>query len=180
MAPSLRQHNSGTQATSGFATPASVSTQFTTEDVATGNMLMAIVAYSWTGTNNANSIGQVTDDQGNKWRYARETTDIAGPPWSDSANGSVGAAIWICESCTATGTKPTVTATTLNYPSTPSQIVGLQLAVFEYSGFTGYELVEATGVSGQVTSSPIAVTTNQSATSRGPEHRCGVGQHERR
>lgn len=132
----------GTLVTSGTQ-PWSVSKQYAS-NVTTGDMLVAVVSrVSSVGA--PSTVGQVSDDQGNHWRLAVECS-----------NSHYGVDMWICESCVATGTAPTVTATQVGYPN--HTMTGLNIQIMEYSGCSGYELVDQ-AVQKTITTTSVTATT---------------------
>jgi len=94
-----------------------------------GSLLVAVVWRSST-RELAPTIGQISDDQGNYWRQAVEYF----------AGDHYGVDIWYCESAKG-GNMPTVTGNALGYPPLPG-ISSMNIALFEYSGASGFELCD--------------------------------------
>jgi hypothetical protein len=116
--------------------------------VRAGSLLVAVVTRKSSGVL-APTIGQVSDNCGNHWRQAVEFF----------GDQFYGLDIWYCESAGG-GNKPLVEAIGLGYPVHPG-ITGMNMALFEYSGATGFELCDQicqTRVSG-----PTATTTTNFA-----------------
>ena len=117
-------------------------------NVTAGSLLVAVVTRS-TGINTS-TVGQVTDNQGNYWKQAVELGTSTG----------YGVDIWYCESAGG-GNKPQVTATQLlfaNQSGTPTYNTGINMTLLEYSGASGYELVDQIGQSFITTTSVTATT----------------------
>jgi hypothetical protein len=121
---SLLQSTEGTRVTSGRT----ISAQYR-KNVTAGSLLVAVVTRKSTGVL-APTIGQVSDDQGNHWRQAVEFF----------GHDFYGLDIWYCESAGG-GNRPLVRGIGLGYPVLPG-ITGMNMALFEYSGATGFELCD--------------------------------------
>ncbi len=121
---SLVQSAVGRPVTSGRM----ISTQYR-RTVTAGSLLVAVV---WRTSDRelAPTIGQVSDDQSHHWRQAVEYF----------AGDHYGADVWYCESARG-GNRPTVTARGLEYPPLPG-IRSMNMALFEYSGASGFELCD--------------------------------------
>lgn len=134
----------GTRVTNGTSCTAAYGA-----NVTANNLLVAFVA-----RNNAATVGRVSDGV-NKWKQAGETTYLPG----GFGSGPYAVDVWICEHVTAAagGTKPTVTAQLVAYP--PVAIVGMQMVLCEYSGATGYELIDAEASNNGTTTS-LSIATN--------------------
>lgn len=137
------QNTPGTRVTAGVQ-PWSVAKQYAS-NVTTGNMLVAIVSRV-SSAGGPPTVGQVSDDQGNHWRLAVECS-----------NSHYGVDMWICESCVATATKPTVTALQVGFPN--NAMVGLNIQIMEFSGCSGFELVDQIGQA-KITTTSVTVTSN--------------------
>ncbi len=94
-----------------------------------GSLLVAIV-WRTSVRELAPTIGQVADDQGNRWRQAVEYF----------ADNHYGIDLWYCEEALG-GSRPTVTGTGLDYPPLPG-IQSMNMALLEYSGASGFELCD--------------------------------------
>jgi hypothetical protein len=145
---SLRQSTEGTRTSGGFTTSAAFK-----RDVGPGNLLVAIITRStgqWVST-----IGEVRDNQGNHWKQAVEFGgDSTGPV------GPHGVDIWYCESAGG-GNRPMVTATQLlfaNESGSPVYNTGINMQLLEYSGCSGYELVDQIGQA-RITTTSVTVTS---------------------
>ena len=115
-------------------------------NVTTGSLLVAIV-WRTSVRELAPTIGQITDDRGNRWRQAVEYF----------AGDHYGVDLWYCESAMG-GSRPTVTGTGLDYPPLPG-IQNMNMALLEYSGASGFELCDQicqTNIKG----SSVKATTN--------------------
>jgi hypothetical protein len=108
-------------------------------NVGSGHLLVAVITRS-TGPQ-VSTIGEVKDNQGNHWKHAVEYG-------GDSLGlGPYGVDIWYCEFAGG-GNKPTVTATQLLFADTSGTIVyntGINIELLEYSGNSGFELVDVIG-----------------------------------
>ena len=137
------QNTAGTRVTAGTQ-PWSVSKQYAS-NVTTGNMLVAIVSRVAT-VNSPPTVGQVSDDQGNPWHQVVECS-----------NSHYGVDMWVCESCVATATKPTVTALQVGYPN--NTMTGINIQIMEYSGCSGFALVDQIAQA-TITTTSVTPTTN--------------------
>jgi hypothetical protein len=133
----------GTRVTSGTTISATYAS-----NVGAGNLLVAII--SRTGASIPPTVGQVTDNHGNKWRQVTEVID----------GTSRGLDMWCCESAGG-GNQPTVTASLNGFPL--NAISGMNMAIMEYSGGSGYELTDAMGTTNGSTTS-LSVATNYATT----------------
>lgn len=143
---SLVQSAEGRRATSGR----SISAQYT-NNVKVGSLLVAVVTRQSTGSL-APTIGQVSDDQGNHWRQAVEYF----------SGGHYGVDLWYCESAEGVN-RPTVTGTGPGFPVLPGY-TGLKMALFEYSGASGYELCDQI-CQADIIGTSVTATTNFDLTS---------------
>jgi hypothetical protein len=138
---SLLQSVEGTPVSSGR----SISAQYKRK-LKVGSLLVAVV---WRNSTRelAPTIGQISDDQNNYWRQAVEYF----------TGDRYGVDIWYCESAKG-GNRPTVTAIGLAYPPLPG-ISSMNMALFEYSGASGFELCDQICQTGIVGTS-VRATTN--------------------
>ena len=120
-------------------------------NVSAGSLLVAVVTRKSTSVL-APTIGQVSDDQGNHWRQAVEF-------FSDDFYGLD---IWYCESAGG-GNRPVVQGIGLGYPVLPG-ITGMNMALFEYTGATGYELCDQI-CQARISGSAAMTTSNFNLTS---------------
>jgi hypothetical protein len=111
--------------------------------VTAGNLLVCVVSRE-TASLGVATCGQVSDGT-NKWRQVTESTTSASTQGID---------IWICEH-PAAGT-PTVTALLADWQ--PHAITGLNIWIAEYSGGSGFELLDQQGIARGTTTS-LTVTT---------------------
>lgn len=149
MAYSFVQSAEGTRVTSGFT----ISASYTTQNVVAGNLLVAVVSRRIANSTNVScpTIGQVADNQGNRWKQAVEFDGAV-----SVVKSVYGVDIWYCESAGG-GNKPTVTATVLHSPQ--FAITGMNMQVLEYSGNSGHELVDQIGQA-LISTTSVTVTTN--------------------
>lgn len=139
----LLQSNTGTRTRSGT----SISCAF--ESILTkGSLLIAVISRE-TGSASVPTIGQVSDGI-NHWKQVVETTNLH----------NLGIDLWCCEA-SAGGTKPTVTASVNGFPH--DSITGMKIALLEYSGFKGSQLVDQIGVT-SIAARSVSVATNFATT----------------
>jgi hypothetical protein len=119
--------------------------------VTAGSLLVAIVLRTSIRVL-APTIGQVADDQGNRWRQAVEYF----------AGDHYGVDLWYCEAALG-GSRPTVTGTGLDYPPLPG-IRSMNMALLEYSGASGFELCDQV-CQATIKGSSVRATTNFDLTS---------------
>jgi len=142
------QASAGTPLTSGTP-PLSITKQYPS-NVTAGSLLVAVIFRYGTAT--PPTVGQVTDDKGNYWNQAVEYADTA---------SNAGCELWYCESAGG-GNKPTVTATLIGYPT--NAISDMNIVVLEYSGNSGYQLVDGIGQATIITATTSTPTTSSSLT----------------
>jgi hypothetical protein len=142
----LLQSAQGPRVTSGRT----VAAQYRS-NVKAGSLLVAVVSRMSTEVL-APTIGQVSDDRGNRWRQAVEYF----------AGNHYGVDIWYCESAGG-GNKPLVTGIGLGYPVLPG-ISGMTMALLEYAGASGYELCDQI-CQADITGPSVTATTNFDLTS---------------
>lgn len=145
MSFALVQSHEGSTVTSGSR----VATAQYQSNVTSGNLLVAVVRRSASSAEIA-ITGVVTDNQGNKWKQAHQVCNTT------DGSATQGLDVWVCESAGG-GNAPTVTATLNQWTDGP--VSAVTVAVLEYSGATGYELVDAIGQA-SITGTSQTVTSN--------------------
>jgi hypothetical protein len=138
---SLRQTAVGRRVRSGRI----VTAQYT-KNVSGGSLLVAVVSRLSTRTL-AQTVGQISDDQGNHWLQAVEYFTAS----------HYGVDVWYCESARG-GSRPTVTGVCLGYPVRPGTD-GMRMMLLEYSGARGFELCDQI-CQANVTGTTATTTTN--------------------
>ena len=109
-----------------------------------GSLLIAVISRE-SGGDSVPTIGQVSDGI-NHWKQVVETTNLH----------NLGIDLWCCES-SAGGTKPTVTTSVNGFPH--ESITGMHIVLLEYSGFSGFQLVDQIGVT-SIAAKSVNVATN--------------------
>lgn len=138
----------------------------------------------------APTIGIVNDSDGaNKWKQIAEATtsfyvDFSpipvvspqGQVWPPSIQTFTpqGVDIWICENAVSSESPITVTAALLDFPlldthSPYDESWTLQMVVLEYSGATGYQLVDAFGTATQASGGSTFTCSSAYSTSQGKD-----------
>lgn len=138
---SLRQTTVGRRVTSGRTVRARFA-----KSVRQGSLLVAVVSRRSVRTL-APTVGQISDDEGNRWMQAVEY--FTGQHY--------GVDIWYCESAGG-GNRPTVTGICLAYPVRPGTD-GMRMTLLEYSGARGFELRDQI-CQADITNSAANATTN--------------------
>ena len=116
------------------------------KSVRSGSLLVAVVSRLSTRTL-APTVGQVSDDKGNRWRQAVEYF----------TDNHFGVDLWYCESAGG-GNRPIVTARCLGYPVRPGT-EGMRMTLLEYSGARGFELCDQI-CQANITGTTTTATTN--------------------
>lgn len=142
--------SAGSRVTTGLATTSAYGS-----NNGSGNLLISITAKSTTGNNSMPTIGTVTDTRGNKWKQAVEGGFVQNSGFVYWMNQSLD--IWIAEQSIAGAN--TLTQTCLGFPVT-GVINGMQSVGLEYSGATGFQLMEAVGFNQGTSAATFSVSTN--------------------
>ncbi len=124
------------------------------DPVTPGNTLLAITCRSGNPFTNIPTQHVVSDEAGGRWRQAGE--GVVGGYADVSLDNNRGLDVWLAER--HPGGQPMVTGELSAFPV--SSINGMRMALFEYPGAGGFELVESVGF-GRAVEPAVTVKTTQ-------------------